>query len=145
MWYKQLLATDWFDPRSPERSVDFFRRTAPPMPYLAFHRHLQNHTTISKKRAEVARNLHATGRIDNRKDIIPFEIGDVVDGKAADHEQALNDTIRKFHTAVRNNKIPLTLTGGLQAIKIKADIDRSNKDRKIDLVKLFSGMDKKDA
>ncbi len=140
LWQKQLLRTQWFDKDSPETVADFYKRTAPPVPYLAFHRHLENHTAISRMRSERAKKLIEEGKIAQRKpDLVPSLVTDVIVEANTDHEAALDDVIRKFHTAVRNNKIPITMSHGLQAIKIKADIDKSNKERKVDLMKLFSG------
>jgi len=142
-WRKQLQQTRWFDENSPETISDFYHRTTPPVPYLAFYRHMLNHTTVMKHSLE-NRKKKEQGLPINREiapDILVPDLSnvEVVD---TDYMGALDETIRKFHTAVRTNKIPLSLTGGLQAIKIRADIDKSNKDRKLDAFKAFSGMAK---
>lgn len=133
-WYKQLKKTSFFTENSPETPLQFYNRTQPPMGLAAFYKHMKNHTTLAKEKM-MAQTLTAT-----KPDLPVF--GELIEGGDTDYVQALDDTIRKFHTQIRDNQIQLTLTGGLQAIKIRADIEKANKDRKLDAFKAFSGMAK---
>ena len=142
VWYEELKKTSYFDPTSPENAAMFFQRTAPPISREAYYRHLRNHTALLKARIQSARTRHENGRL-VKQEVIDLKI--LADDPPADHVDALDDVINKFHRAVREGKVPMTMQGGLQAIKIKADIEKSNKDRKVDLFKAFSSMGNKNA
>lgn len=139
-WYAEFKKINYFDPTSPENAAQFFLRTAPPFSKEAYYRHLRNHTTLLKKKIALAKARWADGKIVKQEVI---DLKEFTDDPNASHVDALDDVINKFHNAVRQGKIPLTLQGGLQAIKIKADIEKSNKDRKVDLFKAFSSMGNK--
>lgn len=56
------------------------------------------------------------------------------------HEIGLDDFIKLGHEKLRRAEMPINAATYLQAIKIKADIDKSNKDRGVDVFKtMFRG------
>ena len=135
-WYRQLLMTNYFEPNAPESPGAFYNRTSPPMPLRAFYNHLQHHTTLQKRKLANLKEGKGTSKI---KEMAPEAlIGEVLKQGDSSYEDALDDTIAQFHTAIKTNQIPITLAGGLQALKIKADIVKGQRDTKVDLVKLFS-------
>lgn len=66
------------------------------------------------------------------------EVQNASNSKAA-HESTLDTFITQFDEAVRKRELKITVKDGLSAIKIKADIEKANKDRKKDILKAMIG------
>jgi len=104
------------------------------VPYRNVQNHMQHHLAPVKryndeKKVEVS-------------DISKEEIAKAIAMPTAEtaYEAALDETISKFHKELREGRLKLTVNTGLQAIKIKADMENRNKDRKLDFLKAFSAM-----
>ena len=141
-WYAQFKKINYFDPSSPENASEFFIRTSPPFSRESYYRHLRHHTALLKSMIANAKSRNVKGTL-VKQEVIDLKV--FADDSPSDHVDALDDVINRFHRAVREGKVPMTMQGGLQAIKIKADIEKSNKDRKVDLFKAFSSMGNKNA
>jgi hypothetical protein len=65
---------------------------------------------------------------------------DVVGADIKPHEIGLDHFIKLGTEKLKRGEMPITASNYLQAIKTKADIDKSNKDRKVDVLKsMFAG------
>ncbi len=141
-WYKQLLQTSYYDEASPETPGQFYARTAPPFPQRAYYRHLQNHSQKVKEKLarEAIRKAKNLATVTQQHNIELDELQRVVEVESkSDYTGALDDIIRKFHADVKSNRIKVTGGIGMQAIKLRADIDKGKKDQKIDVLKMFAG------
>lgn len=56
---------------------------------------------------------------------------------AAPHEVTLDEFIREGRALLLRNELSITATTLLQAIKIRADVDKTTKDRRLDMIKNF--------
>lgn len=65
---------------------------------------------------------------------------DTPTGLVKNHELGLDEFINKGRDMVARGEIAITAANYITAIRIKSEIDKSNKDRKLDLLKsMFSG------
>lgn len=70
---------------------------------------------------------------------IPLEIFENPVKSDTPHEQGLDEFIAKGRQMLADGKLPLTASAVLKAISIKADIEKSTKDRRLDVFKTMKG------
>lgn len=70
---------------------------------------------------------------------VPVEFMEPEVTSGAPHERALDEIISKGRNMVRSGEIKITAQSLNVAIKTKADIEKANKDRGLDAMKMFSG------
>ena len=83
----------------------------------------------------------ASNKFVTKKDLIEMG-GEIVGGPSTHAELVLDGFITEFQHLLEEGTIKINAATGLQAIKIKADMVSKNKDRGVDLVKTFAGMNK---
>lgn len=139
-FHEDLLNSTYFDQNSVEGIPQIVKRWK-----------VQKSLGYRNVMTHVARHLAPVKRYNDEKALeivtqeerqpLPVNL-QIEDGETA-YVRALDDVISEFHTKVKEGKIKLTAQSGLQAIKIKADIETKNKDRKLDFLKAFSAMGQK--
>jgi len=67
------------------------------------------------------------------------EVLEVTSTSANPHEQALDEIISKGRQMVKSGEIKITGQTLNQAIKTKAEIEKANKDRGLDVIKMMAG------
>lgn len=118
------------------KMTDMHRKYGTGLGYDSFRMHFYRH--VSK----IPRSTYVTAI--NEKEPIKKALreGQVLirpDQRAGAHEQTLDEFIAQFDQAVREKQFKLTVKDGLQAIKIKADMEKANKDRSKDIMKMMLG------
>lgn len=135
------MNSKWLDWSGTGNVADIIRQYNVDISYTTVMGHMKRHLKpmfdAQKEKAAIKEF------IGNEKLVTQNQLKEVVTGEVisekANHEAALDNFIDKFQTMVRNDEIQITATTGLQAIKIKAEIQKGNKDRKLDALKLMMG------
>lgn len=129
---KEAMITElkYFNPQSLMTDADFMRKYAIPTHRLSFQRHYKVH---------VSKIENKTVSITNEKEPIRKVMGELVVGAPGSHEAPLKAFIAQFNEKIENRELPITVKDGLQAIKIMADIEKTKKDDKKDLLKIMMG------
>lgn len=133
------MASTYFTPTGVETLSDVVYRYEVPLKLPAIYNHMKRHQWKDLQKAEEAQApKEVTLPSVLQPPIVAAVEGEVV--STQDHEVGLDDFIRKGREKLMADQLPITATTYLQAIKIKADIDKNTKDRRLDAVKsLFKG------
>jgi hypothetical protein len=105
--------------------------------YLHMQRHQESDLMLARKRFA---KLPPEKKIILPGDNVPGQAIAVVEGDVVSqeqHELGLDEFIRKGREMLEENKLPITATTYLQAIKIKSDNNKSAKDRRMEMIKQF--------
>lgn len=129
----QLTELKMFNPQAVLGAQAFMDKYAIPLPYPVFARHLRNHIIMAKNKPQEPMVLVTNKPVEKLLEVLAPNVNE--------HEQALDSFIAQFDEAVRSRQIKMTAKDGLQAIKIKADIENRNKDRSKDVFKMMMGAD----
>ena len=137
-----MLKSTYFNPDGVETVTDVINRYGNPFKAPSFYAHLQRHR---KKDVELGKKNYEIKQQD--KALLPTTPATLITAvesevlATAPHEQGLDEFIRQGRTKLSMDEMPITPTNFLQAIKIKADIEKSTKDRRLDAVKsMFKGI-----
>lgn len=141
-FHHDLLRCQYFDVNSLESIIDVMWKHRCPLKVLNVQRHCKNH--LKPKMDASAAHQVAQALLLGKKDASevlgrPLE-GQVIETTSGLHEEVLDATIKKYYSELKADRIKITADIGLKAIKIKSDIEKANKDRKLDALKAFSGM-----
>lgn len=120
-FHRDLIHCKYFDANALDDVVDVMRKHRCPLKVVNVYKHCLNH--LKKHQITIP---------------LPPVVTQLTDDSKSYHENVALDTVKKYHKLLKDDKIKLTAKDGLSAIKLLADIDKSNKDRKVDLVKLFA-------
>lgn len=139
-FHQDLLNSTYFDPNAVEGVTMIIKRwkVQKTLGYRNVMTHMQRHLAPVKR----FNDEKAAMLVETTPAPLPVNL-QIEDEAETAYERALNKTITKFEQALENGTIKLTANTGLQAIKIKADIETKNKDRKLDFIKAFSAMGQK--
>jgi hypothetical protein len=155
-----VMQSTYFNLNGSETLLDVNNRYAQPFKMPTLYRHMQRHQAadiqISEKLAEAkgvsTPNWQRRTRQTAHKEV-PSELAKIdmeaidntvaiIEGGRATsvHEQALDEFISIGRAKMDLGQVPISAANYIAAIKIKADIEKGNKDRKVDLLKnMFSG------
>lgn len=126
---EQINASKYLDPMGSETLLAVVHRWNDPFGASAMYQHMKRHQSRDLIRAEKAAVAAAT----------PFAVIEApVDGQSQ-HDMGLDEVITLGRRSVASGQIKITGSLLLQAIKIKADIEKSTKDRRLDAVKMMKG------
>jgi hypothetical protein len=148
-----LLLSSYFQPKGKESLPEVLKRFGSPWPLISLYSHCQRHMRdnlprwmksydlVEKKNWEKALE-HTRIATAEKKELIEntLEVINKTSTSTTPHEQSLDDFITKGAEMVKEGKINITATTYIQAIRAKADIEKSNKDRRLDAMKaMFTG------
>lgn len=122
---ERLFSSKYFDKTSDESLPQVIRDFQAPLNvqsvYVCLKRHHLQYTTDLKK-------------FENTIQLIDPQAGET------EHELGLDEFIKRGREKVNTGEIAINATSYLAAIRIKADIEKSSKDRKLDMLKqMFQG------
>lgn len=144
------LRSTYFDPRGTESLGAVNDKWGTPVKVQTLYRHMQRHQTRDIVNAEALARLNGTPLVWQRtrkpKEVDKEALTNtaaVVEapvGSAQQHEQGLDDFIQKGRVKLATGEMTINAANYLSAIKIKADIEKNTKDRRIELLRnMFSG------
>ena len=130
---KKALITElrYFNPQSLIGETDFIRKYAMPVDRLSLYRHARKHVMKIEKVQEVT--------VINDKEPIRKVMGDLILDKPGFHETPLKTFIHQFNQKLENEELPITVKDGLAALRLAADIEKTKKDLKKDVVQIMAG------
>jgi hypothetical protein len=133
-----LLQCNYFNVNSLDSIIDVMWKFQCPLKVINVQRHCKNHLRPMVEKSVTAKVAQAL----TLGKTMATEVlqGTVVESTGNLHEEVLDATIKKYYTELKADHIKITADIGLKAIKIKSDIEKANKDRKLDALKAFSGM-----
>lgn len=125
----QVMESNYFDPQGSETLAEAVHRWGDPFSMPTIYSHMRRHQSKDTRAIDIVAPVEA----------VPIEAieGDVV--SLTPHERGLDEIITKGRNMVAKGEIKITAQALLTAIKTKAEIERSTKDRRLDMVKMFSG------
>lgn len=149
-----LLLSSYFNPKGQESLPEVNKRFGQPFTLITLYKHAQRHMKPNVPRwmksagLEEKKNWHlalektkvaTADKLEALENTM--EIVERTPTSTSAHEQTLDDFITKGHEMIKDGQLKVTAQTLVQAIKAKADIEKSNKDRKMDAMKtLFAGM-----
>lgn len=129
----RVMQSKYFQPSGTESLADVIHAFGDPFPqgsmYVHMGRHQENDVIQAKKRFSA---------LEKPTGIIP--VAAAVEGEvmsAGVHEQGLDEFIQEGTEKLRRKEMTISATNYLAAIKIKADIQKTTKDRRLDMIKSF--------
>jgi hypothetical protein len=148
-----ILLSSYFNPKGQESLPEVNKRFGLPFTLITLYKHAQRHMKTNTARwmklngLEDKKNwqqaLEKTKFIKEEElEALQNTIEYVEDAKSIlqPHEYSLDKFIKKGSDMVESGEMKITATTYIQAIKAKSDIEKSNKDRKMDALKtLFTG------
>lgn len=135
----RLLHSKYFDPNGPETMPDVLRAFQVPIHLQTVYSCLKRHHANLNLRAAVVVTNDGKLLIDKRMKETQELIEAPANGET-NHELGLDDFIAKGRNMLARGDMMITASTYLSAIKIKADIEKSTKDRRLDALKaMFQG------
>lgn len=138
---ERIYKSTYFFPDSHENIVDILDDYGGPLSVSMVYRHLKDHKfaqllpdrkkAISEKRIQNETKDQAT---ELAKAVIGGEMIEKTLLDKQQHIQALDTYISQFRDEVLKGKVKITAANGLAAIKIRADIEKGQKDRTKDII-----------
>lgn len=110
---------------------NFHRKYSMEVEYQSFLRHCQKHIFIVEDKPQVTLTSFGDKKAIQQAFATPAYAGR--------HEQALDEYINQFYAELKDKSLTMTVKDGLQAIKIKADIESKKRDDKKDVLKMLMG------
>lgn len=135
----RLFNSKYFDKQGMESLPDVMRAFKVPINQQTVYNCLKRHFPSYNNRAAVSVNNKGQTIVDARFAATETVL-DTPTGTVKMHEAGLDEFIAEGRNMVKRGEIAITAANYITAIRVKADIEKSNKDRKLDLLKtMFSG------
>lgn len=133
----RCMKSSYFTELGTESLMDVVHAYGDPFNPSTMYAHMKRHQTKDLIMAEKA--------IERKNKAAP-PIIDVVESRIdsiTEHERGLDEFITVGRNKLSVGELPITANAYLQAIKIKSDIEKNTKDRRMEMIKsFFSGGDK---
>lgn len=123
----QIMESSYFDPQGKESLAEVLHRWGDPFPMPSVYSHMRRHQSKETRAIDVIAPIEA----------IPLDAIETPVTSETAHERALDEIIAKGRQAIRTGELKVTLQGLNSAVKTKAEIERSTKDRRLEAVKAF--------
>lgn len=124
----EVMASTYFDPVDGKETLkDVVSRWKLDVSLVTVYGHMRRHQAKDVIKAEA-----------RLEEVVPR----VLEGQVAsegEHEVGLDEFINKGRRLLAANQLNVTAATYLQAIKVKAEIERTTKDRRLDALKLMAG------
>lgn len=132
----QIMQSSYFNPDSTLSPMELVKAFGAPITRPTLYRHLQKHQGLS--------SLATIKNVEKLKEqgLITTTIKTIETPSDATeaHEQGLDEFIAQGRSKLARHELPISASTYLQAVKIKADIEKSTKDRRLDAMKaMFAG------
>lgn len=131
----RIMQSTYFNPLGNESLLTIFHEVGDPFPPTSIYTHIQRHQTRDIIKAEKRLTKATTNRpvisfVDDNNNLVG----------PPQHVLGLDEFIREGREKLATGELGITSSTYLQAIKVKADIEKSTKDRRADLFKtMFKG------
>lgn len=150
----RLMQCSYFDPNGIESLPTVLHDWAEPFTAQTCYRHIERHqpedrvkALIRFKEDEIDRRGQSPWKGKSPKyrgprvpTATPLDAKELLEGEIVpegNHERVLDSFIAKAEEKMKSGAMAITATNMLNAIKIKADIQKSAKDRRMDMIKSF--------
>lgn len=135
----RINASKYFNPHGTEAVMDVVRAHGSLFPKDQVYRHLRTHQSEGKA---VVPTQVIDGKlvVDSRFKGTLEVVEGIPDNSTSNHELGLDDFIKKGRQQLAAGQLQITAGTFLNAIKIKADIEKGTKDRRMEALKaMFAG------
>lgn len=141
---RRLMASTYFTPHGHESVGDIISAFGDPFTMGTVYQHLRRHQ--SKDLIRSLKKFNDDGTAISQAVNSTLNIVDAPPVSTSYHQKALDEFIEEGRLKMRLGDISITATSYLQAIKIKEESEKGNKDRRLDALKtLFRGASPKKA
>lgn len=131
----RCMQSKYFNPAGHESLAAVVHDFGDPFPlatmYMHMWRHQESDIQRARKKFKEIEHPHSSSK-PTPVDVVE---GDVV--SKAEHEKTLDEFIFEGRQKLLRRELPITATTLLAAIKIRSDIDKTTKDRRLDMIKSF--------
>ena len=136
----RCMQSTYFNPQGSESLMDVVHAFGDPFKSSAMYQHMKRHQTKDLIKAAESFDENGNGVLNNPAITNTVRMLDRPSEATENHEIGLDEFIQQGRDKMVRGEMQITANTYLQAIKIKADIQKSNKDRKLDAMKaLFGG------
>lgn len=111
--------------------MSVWHRWGDPFNTATIYSHMRRHRTKQTQEIELAAPAEAVPLVEGELDIVAKS--------NSPHERGLDEIISKGRSMLRTGELKVTTQALLTAIKTKSEIEKSNKDRNLDAMKLMAG------
>ncbi len=132
----QLMQSSYFNPDATASPIDIVKAFGAPFKNDMVYYHLKKHQdqSITKTKRKL-KELQDKGILKNTIDLV-----ETTTDSTTLHEIGLDQFIQQGRDNLASHELPISAPTYLQAIKIKADIEKTTKDRRLEAMKsMFSG------
>lgn len=143
---RRVMASRYFRPEGTESLAAVVHDYGDPVKLPLVYMHMQRHQPADLLRAkrrftEARREIEAP--LPAEAEVLKSVDSSVL--TQGDHERGLDDFIQQGRDLLVQQKMKISATTFLAAVKIRAEIDKSTKDRRLDMIKaFFTGGGKRD-
>jgi hypothetical protein len=131
----RVMQSSYFNPEGTESLARVVHDFGDPVTTGAIYIHMQRHQAND---LEIARRRYTGPRKLKVPDILlPATAVEGEVNSVAAHELGLDEFIKQGRAQLALKEMPLSATNFLQAIKIKSDIEKNTKDRRMEMIKAF--------
>lgn len=132
------MQSTYFEPQGSESLSNVNHAFGDPFGISLIYAHMKRHQ--AKDLIKAAKKFDGNGNliIDNRFPAT-IEVVEADSNSTTNHELGLDDFIAEGRNKLARRELAISATTFLQAIKIKADIEKSTKDRRLDAMKSMFG------
>lgn len=128
---EQIMASTYFNSLGSKNMLQVVHDWGDPFKPSAMYQHIKRHQ---------ARDLIKVDKLEEARVIPPVvEAVESSVTSATEHERGLDEFIRDGRNKLSRGELSMTASSYLQAIKIKSDIEKNTKDRRMEMIKQFFG------
>ena len=130
----RVMQSRYFNPKGRESLASVVHDYGDPFALATIYAHMSRHqeSDLQKARRRYAEVPHPHST--------PLVVSSAVEGEVvsqSQHELGLDEFIREGREKLLRKEMSITATTYLQAIKIRTDIDKTTKDRRMEMIKNF--------
>lgn len=138
----RVMQSKYFNPAGHESVATVVHDFADPFTMPSMYTHLQRH-----QESDIQKARKRFKEIDHPHNVPLAKVAGAVEGEVLStqqHELGLDEFIREGREKLLRKEMTISASNYLEAIKIKAGIEKNTKDRRMDMIKSFFATPKKE-
>lgn len=135
----RVMQSTYFNPNGDETLMDVLHAFGDPFKPSSMYAHMQRHQIDDVIKAKEAFNKAMALQDALPPVSVANPVKVIEEQNKEEHEMALDEFIREGRDKLAEGKLTITASSFLTAVNIKANIKKSDKDRKADMIKAFMG------
>lgn len=132
----RVMQSTYFNPQGTENLMDVVHSFGDPFKSTTMYQHMRRHQAKDLIKAASKFDENGNLLIDNRMKPT-IEVIENPTSSTTNYELGLDEFIQAGRDKMARGELPISASTFVAAIKAKADIEKSTKDRRLDMVKAF--------